>query len=261
MDGGWLSGLGSAVSGGWDWFKGLFGGGGSSAMTPESTGSISGLAGGSYGPLVSEPGAAASAPTGGGGGGGWYQDIMGGLGSAAKAITPLVGLGTAGLGLYSGIKGMQEAADLKEQNQAALARQRQVADTALGSGTALTTAGTSALMGGPLPEGLEAQAKQWEDAYRAQVRNYLAKAGMTTSSAAAQWEPYIQQQAAIYRSQLAQGMLQPGQTSLQTASGAAAREVGQTQATQTGIGTALEAANRALASLQAASTPQKRQVA
>jgi hypothetical protein len=197
--------------------------------------------------------AADTASSAGGAGGSWFADIMSGLGTASKAAIPLIGLGTTGLGLYSGIKGMQEAANIKERNEAAFEQQQQAAQTALGSGTALTTAGTSAMMGGPLPEGLEAQAQQWEDAYRAQVRNYLAKLGGTTSSAATQWEPYIKQQAAIYRQQLAQGLMQPGQTGLQIASGAASRTVGQNQATQTGLGTALEAANRALATLQAAS--------
>lgn len=183
----------------------------------------------------------------------WFSDLMGGLGSAARIATPLLGLGTAGLGLYSGIRGMQEAADVKQQNRGAQQIQQQAAQTALNSGQQLTNAGTAAMMGGALPEGLEAQARQWEDAYRAQVNQYLAKAGLGTSTTAAQWDPYIKQQAAIYRQQLASGLLAPGQTGLQTASQAGSALVGGNQATQTGIGTVLQSANQALAALQAAS--------
>lgn len=236
-----------------DWMTSLFGSGpslygGETASLPGSTTGFdtSGI-----------PALTTTTPTAGAGGD-WFSSLMSGLGTAARGAGPVLGLGTAGLGLYSGIKGMQEAANLKEQNQESIQTQRQAANTALGSGQTLTNAGTSAMMGGPLPEGLEADAQQWEDSYRAQVRNYLAKAGMTTSSAMTQWEPYIKQQAAIYRQQLAAGLIQPGQNALNIASGSAARAVGSNQATQTGIGGALEAANRALASLEAASGSRER---
>jgi len=183
----------------------------------------------------------------------WYSDILGTVGKGAQAILPFLGLGTAGLGLYSGIKGMQQAGETRQQNQQATRTQQQAADTSLQTGQQLTTAGTQAMMGGALPPGLEAQAKQWEDAYRAQVNNYLAKAGMGTSSSAAQWEPYITQQAAIYRQQLASGLLAPGQTGLQTAANAGAQVVGSNQASQSGIGNVLQSANQALYALQAAS--------
>jgi hypothetical protein len=195
---------------------------------------------------------ALSPVTGSQAGGGAWSDIMNSIGSVSRMAAPIIGLGTAGLGLYSGIKGMKEAANIREQNEEALQTQRSAAQTALGSGQQLTTAGTSALMGGPLPGGLEEQAKQYEDALRAQVRNYLAKTGNATSSAGLQWDNYIRQQSAIYRSQLAQGLIQPGQGALNIASGAASRAVGQNQATQTGLGQVLESANRALASMQAA---------
>jgi hypothetical protein len=235
-----------------DWWGSVFGGADSSM--PSSN--IDALNGVGYG--TSAMSAPASAGMTGGGGGSWFSDLMGGVGAGARAVTPLLGIGTAGLGLYSGIKGMQDAADMKEQNRESMDMQRSAASTALGSGSALTNAGTAAMMGGPLPEGLEAQAQQWEDAYRAQVRTYLAKAGQTTSTAMTQWEPYIKQQAAMYRQQLAGGLLQPGTSNLNVASGAASRAVGHNQATQTGVGGALEAANRALASLAAASGDYRR---
>ena len=239
----------------WDWFSG------SSGVDSGGGSSIPGLAGGSYGPLLGEAGTDAATGTGSGGGS-WWGDIMSSVGKGAQIATPLLGLGATGLGLYSGIKGMQQAAETRKENQQANEIQRQAATSALGSGQSLTSAGTSAMMGGPLPEGLEAQAQQWEDAYRAQVRNYLAKAGQSTSSAATQWEPYIKQQAALYRQQLASGLLQPGTNNLNVASGSAARAVGQNQATQPGIASALELANRTLASLQAASgEPERRKVA
>ena len=262
---GWLDSIfGGSGSGGGD--LPLGGGGGTDAPIPSGGYSLGGSGldtSGIYGLGGASP---AGSPTGYSFGGGglntampptqspsWYSDILGTVGKGAQAILPFLGLGTAGLGLYSGIKGMQQAGETRQQNQQATRTQQQAADTSLQTGQQLTTAGTQAMMGGALPPGLEAQAKQWEDAYRAQVNNYLAKAGMGTSSSAAQWEPYITQQAAIYRQQLASGLLAPGQTGLQTAANAGAQVVGSNQASQSGIGNVLQSANQALYALQAAS--------
>ena len=121
------------------------------------------------------------------------------------------------------------------------------------------------MMGGPLPEGLEAQARQYEDQLRAEVNNYLAKSGQGASAGAQQWAAYIKDKAAAYRQSLAQGLMQPGSTNLQVATGAlggasssAARATGQYQATQNGIGNALESANKALNQISAAAPRQKR---
>lgn len=201
---------------------------------------------------------APTAPSPQTGGGSWWSDVMGGLGNVARAAAPALGLATSGMGLYAGIKGMQDAAEQKQQLHRANQTQEAAGNSALSSGQQLTTAGTQAMMGGPLPAGLEAQAKQYEDSLRAQINNYLAKSGQGVSSAAQQWESYIAQQAAIYRQQLASGLLQPGSTNLGIASGSASRGVGQYQATQNGIGTALDSANRALNQIAAAAPRQKK---
>jgi len=197
----------------------------------------------------------------GGGGSSWLSSLGSGLGSAltkaAPLISPALSLGQAGLGLYSGIKGMQQGAEQNAMQKAAIKNQQQVTQAALAPGQQLTAAGTAALMGGRLPEGLESQLDQWKTQQLAQIRDYLAKSGQGNSSTLQQWEAYINGQVPAMRAQLAQGLLQPGGNLLQTASSGASRMTGSLQASQQGLPDLISGANKALTSLQALSTPTK----
>lgn len=225
----WLSGIG-------DWFGGLFGGGaGGGAAWPSDPGGLTEFA----------------APAAGGGGGSWWGDLFGGLGTAAKVATPLIGLGTAGLGAYGAIQGMQEAKDDRRAVRQAQETQQQIMAPQLAQGQALTAAGTQALLGGALPEGLEAQASEHEKKLRAQIAQYLSRAGIADSTMKSQWDAWIGQQGKLYRSQLAQGLMQPGQQALSVAGQSAAGLAGAGRRADS-TDELIQSANAAMAALQAA---------
>lgn len=172
--------------------------------------------GGGFSGLNLSPGGASSVgPVGdmGGGGGFNFSDISG----YAKQALPFLQLGTAGLGAYSGIRGMQQAGQQQGFLTGAEKTAQGAAGTALAAGQQLLPAGTQALMGGNLPPALEATVNQWKNNWRAQIRQYAAKAGIPESTMLAQYEGLIESQGQELHAQLAQGMIQSGTSALQPA--------------------------------------------
>jgi hypothetical protein len=215
----WLSNLGSGIGG-------LFGSGSSQPTAPAT----------SYGGGVYDPGGltefnaggnivyappAASAPSPGFGD--WLTRFAGGaadvLSGAPKWLDPALKLGATGLGAASSIMGMQRGA---EQNQMLRDEQRRlasIAGPAAAAGGSLTAAGSAALTGGPLPAGLEAMVDKFKTDAMMKYRQYLSDTGQTDSSAALQMEAYIEREAAMYRQQLAEGLLQQGYGGISAALG------------------------------------------
>jgi hypothetical protein len=171
--------------------------------------------GGGFSGLNLSPGQATSVgPVGDMGGGGFnFSDISG----YAKQALPFLQLGSAGLGAYTGIRGMQQAGQQQGFLTSAEKTAQSAAAPALAAGQQLLPAGTSALLGGNLPPALEATVNQWKNNWRTQLRQYAAKAGIPESTMMAQYEGIIESQAQELRAQLAQGMITSGTSALQPA--------------------------------------------
>ncbi len=235
-----------------DWLGGLFGGGGGADLG--GSGNFGGeLAGGSYGPLLGDS-AGAAAPAGGGGFGGWLSDVGSGVanmgaGDWMKALGTAGQLGSTGLGMYGGIKQMQQGAEqmnvLKQQQK----QQQEMARPAAQAGGALTAAGSAALQGGALPPALEAQVEDFKNNARMRYRQMLAQTGQTDSTAGTQMDAWVEAQALKLRGELAGGLYQQGLGGISAAMGPS------TAVSQTAMGMAggtqgsLAAANKALADL------------
>jgi hypothetical protein len=197
---------------------------------------------------------------GGGGEGGWWSNLTGGLGkmldpvaSAAKAISPIAGLGAAGAGIAGSIMGMKQGGQARAAQQQAMGTQRDVSRAVLPSATALTQEGAAAMLGGPLPSGIQAQVDDFKRKSKAEINQYLSHAGIADSTMMAQWDAYIEQQATLYGQQLSQGLYGQGLQGLGVAgSGASALS---SSATQLGAGvpSSISDANKALAMLAAQS--------
>ncbi len=227
-----------------DWIGSFFGGGGGGVAE-----SVPGLASGSYGPLISEP---TISDTGGGGFGDWIGKLGGGvesLGKFAKSAAPILGLGTTAMGIYGGINQMQQGKEqmgiLRQQQR----QQQQMAAPAAQAGGALTQAGASALTGGALPPALEAQVEDWKNRARMQYKQMLASQGMTDSSAALQYDAWLETQAQKLRGELAGNLYGQGLQGVQTALGPSATVSQTAMGMAGGTQGSLEAANKALADL------------
>lgn len=225
-----------------DWLGGLFGGGGGGVAD-----SVPGFAGGSYGPLISEP---TAVDTGGGGGfGDWLGKLGGGidaLGAGAKSIAPLLGLGTTAMGIYGGIQQQRQGAQQMDVLRQQQRQQQQMAAPAAQAGGALTQAGQAALMGGSLPPALEAQVEDWKNRARMQYQQMLASSGQTDSSAALQYDAWLETQAQKLRGELAGNLYGQGLQGVQTALGPSATVSQTAMGMAGGTRGSVEAANRAL---------------
>jgi hypothetical protein len=240
----------SVPSGGFD----LFGAGGGGGVPTGSYGlgagslDTSGIPGGSL---------EAGAPSGGGSGG-WFGNLMGGLGKTldpiagfAKNIGPIAQLGTAGAGIASSIMGMNQGAKANQALGQSMQTQRDISRAVLPEATKLTTAGGEAMLGGPLPEGIQAQVDAWKQKATAEMNSYLVNAGIASSTEQAKWQAYIEQQGYLMGQQLASGLYGQGLQGLGVAGGSAgglASTAGQMSA---GVPQAISGANKALAQLAA----------
>ena len=241
-----LYGAGGAPGGGFDWGALNLGGGGAkldtSGMPSPATGGFD---------------LGAPAPNAGGG---WWNNLGGGLnktmdfiGSAAKPVSQIAGLGTAGVGIANAIMGMQQGRQMSEAQKQAMGTQRQISNAVLPSATQLTQGGASAMLGGPLPPGLQAQVDDFKRKSKAEINQYLSHAGIADSTMMAQWDAYIEQQSVLYGQQLAAGLYSQGIQGLGTA-GTGASALAST-ATQMGAGvpSSISDANKALSKLAAMS--------
>jgi hypothetical protein len=87
---------------------------------------------------------------------------------------------------------------------------------AIAAGGTLTTAGSTALMGGALPPALEAQVQQWKQRAIAEMNDRLAKMGITDSTMQQQFLSYIEQQEQIHRGELASQLYSGGLQGIST---------------------------------------------
>lgn len=163
--------------------------------------------GGASNPFASVgPTAGGAAPGGDGGGAG----IGSALSGFAKDALPFLRLGTGVLGAGVGINALNSAG----KQQAAMDRAQRTSEAAAAPGVAaagqLIPAGTQAMLGGPLPPELEAQVNQFVNNARMKARQTLAKMGITDSTAAAQMDSWIDQQAQELRAKLAGGLVSTG---------------------------------------------------
>ena len=190
---------------------------------------------------------------------GWLANLTGGLdkimspvAGVAKAVTPLAGLASSGLGIANAISGMSQGAQAQRQLGQASRTQREIAATQLPQAEALTAAGSNAMLGGPLPSGLQAMVDDYKKRSKAQIDQYLAHAGISDSTVAAQWNMYIEQQAALYGQQLAAGLYGQGLQGLGVAGGGASALTSAATALGGNVPPSIKGANDALARLTAA---------
>jgi hypothetical protein len=268
----WFSGLS-------DWASGLFGGGGNAAPEvnyPADPGGLSELVGQIDAPVWAPP-TATSAPGGGSwwdslfgdkqapavpaegaapaGTGNWFDTIMGGIsktGGVLKAADPLLRLGATGLGAVSSIQNMRRGAQENKTASELRGDVRRFATPMAEQGSALATAGSSALLGGPLPAGLQAQVDQYRQALLAKLRDQYARAGIDVTTMMPQAEAYANQQAMAFAAQLAANLYASGNQGVQAGTGSlgnlAAAATGQSNQAQSAAANASQNIFRILAS-------------
>src|SRR5262245_51327742 len=124
------------------------------------------------------PGVSAPMPGGGNGGGGtdWLSSITSGLdkylnpvAGLAKAVTPLVGLGAAGAGIGNAVQGMRQGGQAQQAVKQAMNTERDISRAALPAATNLVNAGSTAMLGGPLPAGLQAEVDDFKRRSKAEI--------------------------------------------------------------------------------------------
>jgi len=234
-----------------DWLGSLFGsGGGTDTSIPSYGGMDTGISSVQADAPYTSAFTGSGVPSSGAGGGG--ASLFGGGGSlndVLKGITPALGLATTGASLGAGIYGMTQAADQRAQLVKQQKQQAALAAPAAQAGGALTAAGSQAMLGGPLPQQLESQVEQFKQNAKMKIRDYLAKAGISDSTMATQFDTFIEMQADTLRSQLAQNLLQSGYSGI----GAAMGPSGQVSATAQGLmgstSDTINAANKSIALL------------
>lgn len=211
------------------------------------------------GSVTGYPAAAGTTPDMGSGGGFSWDSILGGLGTAAQYVAPVAGLATTGMGIASGIQGMLQGAQQQKILHQAQRQQQQIAAPAAAAGAALTGAGQQAMLGGALPPQLESQVKQKTEEMRAQIRAYLAHAGITDSTMAQEYEGWIMEREQELRSQLSQNLLQSGYTGVATAMGPTGALAQEATGQMGGVASNLQSANRAIALLTGSTDDRQKQ--
>lgn len=167
-------------------------------------GGATGMGGAGSGPF--SPNQSIAGPEAGGGGGGFgLGDVANALGTGAKAALPAAQLGLAGMGLYQGFKGAQQAGDQagiireNQRRQGQIAgQQQQMAGTAQAYADPLFKAGEDArtrAMAGEVPAGVQAQIDQWAQGAKQMAQQRAASSGQGNSTQLTQWLQWIDQQA------------------------------------------------------------------
>lgn len=147
---------------------------------------------------------------------------IGGFGDFAKKIAPVAQLGATGFGIASNIKAQQQAGENAKSIKRAIETQERAA-------VPLTNFGEAQLknaQAGNIPPAVQAQIDNWVQAAKLKVRDYLARTGNPDSTAALQWDQYIEQQA---KAMQAQALTAEGQQGIEALSrgASAASGVGQ----------------------------------
>lgn len=231
------SGLDNILS---QWAQGQGGG-----AFPSSTPSLDAWAGG---------GAGSATPTGSN----WWADLTGGLnkflgnaGSFAKTIGPIAQLGATGAGIGASIMGMKQAGQNQQLQRQAMNTQRDISRAVLPSATNLTEQGASAMLGGPLAPGIQAEVDAWKQKAQAEINSYLAHAGIQDSTMMAQWQAYIDQQGYLLGQQLSSGLYGQGLQGLGVAGQGASALASTATNMNAGVPSSIADANKALAQLTA----------
>jgi hypothetical protein len=171
---------------------------------------------------------------GGGGGGGldlgkWGTGALKFLGldnattlpGILKGAAPLAQLGMTGVGLAR----MGQAAAQQGQQQKILdtaqKTEQAIARPAAHYAETILPAAESAMLGGPLPPGLQAQVDQWKQQQTAKFRDYFARAGIDDSTMMKEVDGWVEQQSLILAQQLAQNLATSGMEAVGTALGPA----------------------------------------
>lgn len=220
----WMSGVG-------DWFGSLFGSGGSGADVASSVSSDvptadvgTGFSGvqadapySGYSPSVSP-----SAGDAGGSGDGWFTKMMsgasglvdkaGGLGGILNTVGSAAKLGTTALGGMAAIQNMQQGAAANKQAKRLTQNVVNTAQPLATTGAMLSGSGASALMGGALPSGLQAQVDEYKQQLVGQLRDQYARSGIDVSTQMAQIMEYANERANAYAAQLATNLYNQGIT-------------------------------------------------
>lgn len=249
----------------WDWLGDLFGGigdaaSGAAGAVGDAAGSFKDFAGGLFGgggpEQLAGPGAeGASAAGAGASAGDWASrlwggagDVAGGFGKFAKGALPFAQLGATGLGVANSLKAQQAAAENSKRVKEAFALQERAA-------VPLTNFGEAQLknaQAGNVPTAVQAQIDQWAQGAKVKARDYLARAGIGDSSAAAQWDAYIDQQAQAMKAQALSAESQQGIDALGKGANVASGIGGQAGQQQTSLEALIAAANQQLGRLSGA---------
>ncbi len=191
-------------------------------------------------------------------GGNWWDRMTSGLGGilgdvagGAKAIGPLAGLAGTGAGIANSIMGMRQAGQSQAAQRQAMGTQRDISKAVLPSATALTEQGASAMLGGPLPSGIQAQVDDYKRRSMAQINAYLSHAGIADSTMMKEWEMYIDQEATLFGQQLAAGLYGQGLQGLGVAGSGASALSSTASQMSAGVPSSIAAANNSLSRLLA----------
>lgn len=196
------------------------------------------------------------------------SDLMGKIGGGfsdfgkfASSLLPMLGLGTAGLNLATGIRGAGQLADQTKLATRAANRQDQVSAEAQKVAQPLADFSRSTLadvQAGKIPGAYQAQIDQWKQAARQQVLDFAARTGQAESSQVQSWLAWIEQQAqgmaASVLQQLTGSGIQAGSAAggvLGTSASASAQAGASAQGQGQSIENLIGQANAAMAKLSA----------
>ncbi len=167
------------------------------------------------------------------------------LGSLQKGL----GLGAGALGAWNAWKQSQNSG--KQQGVVERSQRQMEGMGAAGAGAATTLipAGSAAMLGGPLPPGLQAEADMWKADAQQRVRSYAAKAGISDSTMMATMENQIDMQYNILKQKLSESLLTAGTAAEAGAMGPLSGAANTAQAQLNSADAAIAAAYKSLAML------------
>ena len=164
-----------------------------------------------------------------GDGGNWWDSAWSGaekagkgFGSFAKAVLPFAQIGTAGMGIYSGIQAGRQAGKQAEIAERAADTQERLAGQAEAAAAPVRQFSAEQLalaQRGEVPPAIQSEIDLWKQGALARIRDYLARSGQGDSTTMAQWEAYLDQQAMGMRSSYLQQMQQQAIGAAGTAGG------------------------------------------
>jgi hypothetical protein len=170
-------------------------------------------------------------------------------GDPAKGIMGGLGVGTGVLGAWNAWKQAQNSGQQQGVLNKAQKGMGHMGEAGSTAATGLITAGGEAMVGGPLPAGLQAEADMFRADARQRVRSYAAKANISDSTMMATMENQIDMQYDILKEKLAESLLTAGNTTETAAMGALTGEATTAQAQLNSADAAIAAAYKSLATL------------